>query len=329
MVGKESRLYAGIVIQFFYPIGFILLAGLAYMFGDDWRWFQTALTIPGIFFLLYWWFVPESPRWMLGHNQKDKAVELIQKVAKANKLKVPDEVIQKLEAEKVDKDAKKSSLLDLFKTPSLRTKSFLIFFNWFVISGTYYGLSWSTNDLGGNDLINFMLCGFVEFPANFFILFTLNRYGRKKILTGSMISSGVVLLLSLGVPLNQNWLKIALAMAGKGSITVAYSVIYIFSAEQFPTVIRNVALGACSMSARLGGISAPYLIYLSQFWKPAPFLMFGICAFLGGFCSTFLPETHNKELPETIADSERLGKRGNEKVGELCEIETLNNAKKT
>lgn len=92
------------------------------------------------------------------------------------------------------------------------------------------------------------------------------------------------------------------------SITSSYATLYLFSVEQFPTVIRNVALGAASMSARVGGISAPYLIYLSQYWQPLPILIFGVTAFLGGFLSTFLPETHNTQLPETLADGERMGK---------------------
>jgi MFS transporter, OCT family, solute carrier family 22 (organic cation transporter), member 4/5 len=309
MVGKESRLNAGIIIQFFFPAGYIIMAGIAYLI-HDWRWLQVAITIPGVFFLFYWWFIPESTRWLLGQMRRDEAIEQIQKVAKANNLKVPREVLDKLEVEeeKVDKKVKNPSLLDLFRTPNLRTKSLLIFFDWFVISGTYYGLSWSTNDLGDNKYLNFIIGAAVEFPANYFLILTLDRWGRKKILTGSMVASGAALLLSLIVPQSLNWLKISLAMFGKMSVTAAYGTIYIFSVEQFPTVIRNVALGACSMSARLGGVSAPYLLFLKQFWKPAPFFIFGICAFLGGFCSTFLPETCNQQLPETLADSERLGK---------------------
>lgn len=307
MVGKESRLHAGIVIQMFFSGGFLVIGGVAY-FIRDWRWLQATLTIPGIFFLTYWWIVPESTRWLLSHDKKDKAIEQIQKVARANKLVVPQDVLDKLVGEPKAANEKKPSLLDLFRTPNLRTKSLLIFFDWFVISGTYYGLSWSTNDLGGNELLNFVISGAVEFPAEYFLILTLNRWGRKKILTGSMVFGGAMLLLSLVVPSSQTWLIVCLAMLGKMSITASYCTAYVFSAEQFPTVIRNVALGAASMSARIGGITAPYLIFLSQFWKPAPFLIFGIAAFLGGICSTFLPETNNKELPETIADGERLGK---------------------
>lgn len=55
------------------------------------------------------------------------------------------------------------------------------------------------------------------------------------------------------------WLTILLAMVGKISITVSYGTVYIFSAEQFPTVVRNAGLGASSTFARLGSILAPYI----------------------------------------------------------------------
>lgn len=316
MVNKESRLYAGTIIMMFFSAGIIMMGGIVY-FIHDWRWLQVALTLPGILFLSFWWLIPESSRWLLANNRRDDAIEQIQTIAKANGLTVPQDVLDKLEAEKPDDNrANKPTLLDLFKSPNLRMKSMLIFFDWFIISGTYYGLSWSTNNLGGNQLLNFVISGVVEFPAYYFLILTLNRFGRKKILTGSMVLGGTVLLGSLLIPERFVWATVGLAMFGKLSITASYGTIYVFSAEQFPTVIRNVALGASSMSARIGGILAPYLLFLSTYWKPAPFLIFGIFALLGGVCSTFLPETHNKELPETLADGERLGKDEERKASE-------------
>lgn len=290
----------------------MLMGAFAFLI-HDWRWLQVGLTIPGVIFLLYWWFIPESIRWLLANNKKNEAIEQIQRIARSNKVVIPQEVLDKVvEAEvaaNIDGTDRKPSLLDLFKSPNLRTKALLIFFDWFVISGTYYGLSWSTgSSLSGNPILNHVLSGAVEVPGYIFLLLTLNRFGRKKILTGNLIFAGLTLLLSLVVPTNLNWLVITLTMLGKMSITASYGTIYLFSVEQFPTVIRNVALGAASMSARVGGISAPYLIYLSQFWKPLPILIFGVSAFAAGILSTLLPETHNTQLPETLADGERLGK---------------------
>lgn len=56
-----------------------------------------------------------------------------------------------------------------------------------------------------------------------------------------------------------NWLVITLAMIGKLAITASYGTVYIFSTEQFPTVIRNAGLGASSMIARVGSVFAPLI----------------------------------------------------------------------
>ena len=69
-----------------------------------------------------------------------------------------------------------------------------------VNSGTYYGLSWNASSLGGNDYVNFVISGIVEVPAYTFLIFTLDRWGRKSILCGCMLVSGVALLATLFVP---------------------------------------------------------------------------------------------------------------------------------
>jgi len=58
------------------------------------------------------------------------------------------------------------------------------------------------------------------------------------------------------------WLIVCSAMIGKLAITSSYGAIYVFTAEQFPTVIRNVGLGASSTFARIGGVIAPYVNHL-------------------------------------------------------------------
>lgn len=55
------------------------------------------------------------------------------------------------------------------------------------------------------------------------------------------------------------WLTVTLAMVGKLAITASYGAVYIFSTEQFPTVIRNAGLGAGSTCARIGSITSPYI----------------------------------------------------------------------
>lgn len=65
---------------------------------------------------------------------------------------------------------------------------------------TYYGLSWNAIDLGSNIYLNFIISGLVEFPAYTFLILALDRFGRKKILSGSMMLTGLTLFASIFVP---------------------------------------------------------------------------------------------------------------------------------
>lgn len=55
-----------------------------------------------------------------------------------------------------------------------------------------------------------------------------------------------------------------LAMLGKGIVTAGASMIYVFLAELYPTVLRNTASGACSILGRVGGSTASFFFQLGE-----------------------------------------------------------------
>lgn len=65
-------------------------------------------------------------------------------------------------------------------------------------------------------------------------------------------------------PLDLVSLAITLEMMGKFAVTTAFAIVYAYTAELYPTVLRNTAVGTCSMASRIGSIIAPYFIYLSK-----------------------------------------------------------------
>ncbi|XP_019631576.1 PREDICTED: organic cation transporter protein-like [Branchiostoma belcheri] len=109
-----------------------------------------------------------------------------------------------------------------------------------------------------------------------------------------------------------------LTMVGKLGVSVSYAVFPVYSSEVFPTVVRNMGIGLASMIGRAGGILAPFVALLGEYWAPLPLLTFGILIFLDGVAILALPETLGVPLPNTLEDAENL-KRVRDKNSENTE----------
>jgi hypothetical protein len=51
--------------------------------------------------------------------------------------------------------------------------------------------------------------------------------------------------------------QLLLFLLGKFGITISFAVVFVFTAELFPTELRHSTLACCSMLGRLGSILAP------------------------------------------------------------------------
>ena len=97
-----------------------------------------------------------------------------------------------------------------------------------------------------------------------------------------------------------------LSCLGKLGSSAAFSLVYLYTAEMFPTEVRTKALGTCSMIARIGSLLSPYIASLGTDAGYVPFLIFGISTILGGLTAILLPETNKTKLPVTIKEAENL-----------------------
>ena len=101
-------------------------------------------------------------------------------MAKINKIELDEkEVLEMInnsvKERKKDEKSKKAGVLDLFKHKRLCLRTLNLCFNWMVNIGTYYGLSLSASNLGGNPYYNYLISATVELPAYVFNLAVLNN----------------------------------------------------------------------------------------------------------------------------------------------------------
>ncbi|KAI8489725.1 hypothetical protein Bbelb_326310 [Branchiostoma belcheri] len=329
IVGATRRTICGIFVQMWFAGGIMLLSLLAY-FIREWHMLQLTMTLPSLIVIGYWWFLPESPRWLLAQGQTEEAGELISRYAEKNGVQLEPGFINEA-IELHEPTAKKSEdqhshrnygLLDLVRTPNLRKRTLNVCFNWFVNSLVYYGLSLNTSNLGGDDYVNSFTSGAVELPAYVVTVILMERIGRQKTLSTAMVIGGVGCFCTVAVPLSRTDLipvRTTLAMIGKFGISISFAVIYNYTAELYPTVIRSVAVGVGSMSARIAGIIAPFAIMIGDLWSPLPLIIFGAMSLVAGALALLLPDTTGKPLMQTIEEAEQLGKKtpANEENGKL------------
>ncbi|XP_056106977.1 organic cation transporter protein [Rhinichthys klamathensis goyatoka] len=303
--GPKKRMLAGVITDYFFGFGYILLAGVAYLIRD-WRKLQLAISAPGFLFVFYIWVLPKSARWLMANKKHEEALDLIRKAALINGKPLVDndfELCQSAKNSEKIQDLRKYTVIDLVRTPRMRKQSLILFYLWFVNVLVYYGLSLNISDFGMNIYLTQMIFGLVEMPARTITLFTLNRSRRISQLAFLAVG-GLACLVTIFIPDDLSIVRTVLAMVGKFGITASLSIVYIYSAEVFPTVIRQNGIGMGSMCARAGGVIAPIIYLLRNISHHAPMVVFGLCPLIGAALTMFLPETAHNPLPDTIEDVE-------------------------
>ncbi|XP_053829347.1 solute carrier family 22 member 3 isoform X2 [Vidua macroura] len=302
IVGSDQRM-VGIVIQIFFTLGIIILPGIAYLI-PTWQGIQLAISLPNFLFLLYYWVVPESPRWLLTRKKGEKALKIMRNIAKHNgKFLSP----HYSEITVSNEEVTNPSFLDLVRTPQMRRNTLILMYAWFTSALIYQGLVMRLGIIGGNLYLDFFISGAVELPSAFLIIVTIDRIGRRLPFAVGNIVASISCLITAFLPEDIPWLKTTAAMLGRLSITVAFEVVYLVNSELYPTTLRNFGVSLCSSLCDLGGIIAPFLLFrLAAIWLELPLVIFSILAAVCGVLVLLLPETKGISLPETVEDVEQL-----------------------
>lgn len=332
----EWRFCAEVIGLVAWTTGIVMLTPLAYIMQTfSWRYLQLLLALLSVYSLVEYWLFDESLRWLMANGRLDEAEKVVRKAAKMNKMSF-DKVISIVKAKMIEMEAldkengsiqvasdpdvvvetyipkntevKKYSMADILRDRLIFINSAIIWFLWVTNSLTYYGLNLISTTLYGNRFVNFFLLGAIEYFSALTEFLLLNRIGRKKTLIFLMGISGISLLISTlistlrGDSSALGYLATALVLVGKYGITGAFSSVFLYTSELYPTNLRNSGYGYASVFARVGGVLAPFSSTFHSYVAWGPGVVFSTMCFLSAIMIFHLPETRGRELPTSIEE---------------------------
>ncbi|XP_039262334.2 organic cation transporter protein-like [Styela clava] len=303
---------ASLMGQAAFGIGIMINSFFAY-FIREWRYFYLALSLFPAPFLIFCYFIPESPRWHISKSQDEIGKKMAINFAKRNGKEITEAVWNKAEMpiEEIGETfTEKYSALDLFKGRRIRFVTICVNICWFMTWLTSIGLSLNVGNVAGDIYFNNALNGIISLVCSILLIFVVDRISRRYLLGGSMLltaSSGLgnffVIYFGNHISALETVSRVLTFVAYIGSWIVVV-VLFMYTAELYPTVVRSNGLGVSTVAASLGSILAPIVISTSHLWLPS--LMFGLLSIIAGALFFRLPETINRPMTETLEEADHF-----------------------
>ncbi|KOX69254.1 Organic cation transporter 1 [Melipona quadrifasciata] len=311
LVGPNYRSFVTVMTCSFYTMGLCMLAGVTYLIRD-WRTLALTTSAPFLLYILYWWFLPESPRWLLAKGRLGEA-SFTQKLRQR----------MMMSRSKSEEERLRSGpgVLSLFKTPNMRLKTSLITLNWFANNMVYVGLSYYGPALGNEEHLSFFFSSLAEIPSYMACWVVMDRWGRRWPLCLCMVLAGVSCIATVLLSPDAVMATLILFLLSKSAISASFLIIYPFAGELYPTQLRGVAIGFSAYISGLGLIIIPFVTYLPDESSKhlrhyaqgkenlvLPLVILGVVSVIGGLSGLRLPETLHHRLPQTVEEGELFGK---------------------
>ncbi|PFX33207.1 Solute carrier family 22 member 5 [Stylophora pistillata] len=295
--GVRHRHVAGTSLWYSWTLSLVMLAGLAYGIRD-WRFLSITCAVPGLISFIGWWFTPESSRYLLLKGKVTETEQILRRIATTNKKTYPDEPLVNPNAEGKVQDL--GDFRDLFRTKKMLHRTLVC---WYACTPT----------LGGNMYLNFFLLSIIEIPANYAAIWIMGKIGRRKsliyfLILAAIASTGAVLFTMFDPGDDKCYAagKIIMALAAKFFVFISFDAVYVYSAELFPTAIRNIGMGSSTSAARIGSFCSPYIVHLTRVHPLLPYGIMGTKALLASLLCMTLPETKGTPTPETMDSEEGI-----------------------
>ncbi|XP_064117978.1 organic cation transporter 1-like isoform X2 [Macrobrachium nipponense] len=306
VLDPEDRAKATTIGWVFWIIGMCVTSLIAWII-PHWQYLAMSSLVAPAFGFLYWNHLPESPRWLLSKGRLDECTEMMRKISEINGQKdISRGDLEKLILDLNDQNEKEVSFMKVFNYSKLRLRSSMIFILspclYLVYGITMFGI----NVLPDNQFLSHFILSASELPSNGLGLVLLHYTGRRMTCYITFITTAIWCVAALFCTHNQ-WLMVVTLALIKFFITTALLVMYVITAEIFPTPVRSSGLGIMGLTGLVAMAMAPSVLNAGlgptfQYW-----VMLGLLG-VSLLTSLALPETLGLPLPQTFQEAENIGK---------------------
>lgn len=320
----ERRTFSGVIISLDWVLGSWLLAGIAY-FVRDWRILIVVVSSPLILAIFAWRWLPESARWLLAKKNAEAAHHYIMKCADINnRSKCIATITPKMLMESAADDTrdKKYAVVDLFRTPNIRKLAICSGIVWYGVSFTYYGISLNITGFGLNPFLTQLIFTSMEMPTKIGIYFCLEKIGRRHCEMAALLSAGICIFINIFISKDKWIVRTIVAVLGKSMLEASFTIMFLYTTELYPTIVRQNGLGYTSFVGRLGVSISPLVMLLEDVWHFLPAATYCAVAVGSGLVASLLPETLNTHLPEFIEDIETPRSKSKKEDGNSVKVIT-------
>jgi len=272
-----------------------------------WRWMFFACAFPSAAFLLLTFFLPESPRWLMKAGKPEKALPTLTKIGGQEYAR---QEMTNIKAT-LDDVTEKVDFRALFN-PSFRVVLVLgivlaVFQQWCGINTVfnYAEEIFSAAGYGVSDtLFNIVITGSVNFAFTLVAMFTVDNWGRKKLMMFGSIGLAITYLLLGGAYFFEMKGIAVLSLVVIAIAIYAMSlapIVWVILSEIFPNRVRGAAMALATFALWIACFILTYTFPLlnatlgaaGTFWVYAAICLSGFV-----FILAKLPETKGKSLEE-------------------------------
>lgn len=327
IVSTQWRTRCGMFFQVFFGVGYSLLSLIAYVHNNLFA-IQLIWCLMYIPLLLFLPLLPNSPRWLFSRHKNEQAIKATTKffanidekldwkdLAEKNESDVEtttsstsskkskkNETGQEQRQTSISRPKREYFVRDLFRK-ELLFLTLKINYIWLATMFLYYAVSYNVSELGKGLFFNNAVNGLMEI-VSYIIALSIDKVGRKTVLVAYVFTTGLgltsmAIITAYTTPGGWQIVMLIISYLIKLTTSGSYAVVYNYTCELYPTVIRNNGMGLANSTAHFGTVCVPFLLDLSP---TVVAITLAIVSITSGLTLLTLPETKGKDMMETMDD---------------------------